>query len=78
MPAEHCVRSKTGCVQTTYNIHNNAIRVDAEKSGRGVRPSMAMDPSVGTAYLAGDGVRKLITRVNRRHYLNHHFSLDPL
>ena len=70
MPAEHCVKSKTGCLQTTYHIHSNAIRVDAEKSGQGMRPSLAMDPSVHAAYLVGDGVRKLTTPVNRACYVH--------
>jgi hypothetical protein len=34
--------------------------VDAEKSGQGMKPSLAMDASVRAAYLVGDGVRKLI------------------
>ncbi len=70
MPAEHCVKSKTGCLQTTYHIHSNAIRVDAEKSGQGMRPSLAMDPSIHAAYLVGDGVRKLTMPVNRACYLH--------
>lgn len=54
------MKSKTGCLQSTYSIHSTAIKVEAEKSGQGMKPSLAMDASVRAAYLAGDGVRVLI------------------
>ena len=59
------MRKKTGCLQTTYNIHNNAIRVDAEKLGQGMKPAYSNDPTVRAAYVAGDGVRNVETRVNK-------------
>ena len=64
MPSEYCVKSKTGCVHSTYDIHSKAIKVEAEKNGQGMRPSLAMDHAVRAAYLVGDGVRKLVTLVN--------------
>ena len=55
LPAEHCVKTEAGCLQTTYQIHKNAVKLEAEKVG-GVKPSDALDSSVRAAYLAGDGV----------------------
>ena len=43
-------------MQTTYQIHKNAVKLEAEKVGEGVKPSDALDSSVRAAYLAGDGV----------------------
>ena len=51
------MKSKKGCVQTTHQIHEKSIRVEAEKSGQGMKPGPAMDRSVRAAYIVGDGVR---------------------
>lgn len=63
-PGEYCVKSNGTCLLTTYPIPSRAIKVEAETSGGGMRPSLALDSSVRAAYLAGDGVRKLSSPVN--------------
>ncbi|XP_046857306.1 laminin subunit alpha-3-like isoform X2 [Xenia sp. Carnegie-2017] len=55
-PGEYCVKSNGTCLLTTYPIPSRAIKVEAETSGGGMRPSLALDSSVRAAYLAGDGV----------------------
>ena len=60
------MKSKTGCIQSTYEIHSSAHRVDAEKNGQGLRPSLAMDPAVRATHLVGDGVSRHLGRLHQR------------